>query len=76
MQDLHYIDKRYKKQLEEFESIKSYTYKAIQENEENKSIISEWKETIRGTLIQVKEQFVDWIDNFKNKFVKSLNKIE
>ena len=76
MQDLHYIDKRYKKQLEEFESIKSYTYKAIQENEENKSIISEWKETIRGTLIQVKEQFVDWIDNFTNKFVKSLNKIE
>ena len=33
VQDLHYIDKRYKKQLEEFESIKSYTYKAIQENE-------------------------------------------
>ena len=76
IQDLHYIDKRYKKQLEEFESIKSYTYKAIQENEVNKAIIKEWKEGIRDTLIQVKEQFVDWIDNFTNKFVKSLNKIE
>ena len=24
----------------------------------------------------MKEQFIDWIDNFTNKFVKSLNKIE
>ena len=62
--------------MEEFESIKSYTQKAIVENEVNKSIIKEWKEGIRDTLIQVKEQFVDWIDNFTNKFVKSLNKIE
>ena len=46
------------------------------ENEVNKSIIKEWKEGIRDTLIQVKEQFVEWIDNFTNKFVKSLNKIE
>ena len=29
VQDLHYIDKRYKKQLEEFESIKTFTFKAI-----------------------------------------------
>ena len=62
--------------MEEFESIKSYTQKAIVENEVNKSIIKEWKEGIRDTLIQVKEQFVEWIDNFTNKFVKSLNKIE
>lgn len=32
-EDLHYIDKKYKNQLEEFEQIKSYTAKAIVENE-------------------------------------------
>ena len=42
----------------------------------NKTIIKEWKEGIRDTLISVKMQFVDWIENFTNKFVKSLNKIE
>ena len=75
-EDLHYIDKRYKKQLEEFEAIKEYTCKAVLENEPSITIIREWKESIRKTLIDVKDEFVDWIDTFTNKFVKSLNKIE
>ena len=75
-EDLHYIDKRYKKQLEEFEAIKEYTCKAVIENEPSITIIKEWKESIRKTLIDVKDEFVDWIDTFTNKFVKSLNKIE
>ena len=75
-EDLHYIDKRYKKQLEEFEAIKEYTCKAVLENEPSITIIREWKESIRKTLIEVKDEFVEWIDTFTNKFVKSLNKIE
>ena len=75
-EDLHYIDKRYKKQLEEFEAIKEYTCKAVLENEPSITIIREWKESIRKTLIDVKDEFVEWIDTFTNKFVKSLNKIE
>ena len=75
-EDLHYIDKKYKKQLEEFEAIKEYTCKAIIENEPSIHIIKEWKEDIRQTLIEVKNEFTDWIDTFTNKFVKSLNKIE
>ena len=75
-EDLHYIDKRYKKQLEEFEAIKEYTCKAVIENEPSITIIKEWKESIRKTLIDVKDEFVEWIDTFTNKFVKSLNKIE
>ena len=75
-EDLHYIDKKYKKQLEEFEAIKEYTCKAIVENEPSIHIIKDWKENIRQTLIEVKNEFTDWIDTFTNKFVKSLNKIE
>ena len=75
-EDLHYIDKKYKNQLEEFEAIKAYTAKAIQENEPNISIIRKWKEGIRDTLVQVKNEYIEWIENFTNKFVKSLNKIE
>ena len=32
-EDLHYIDKSYKKSLEDFEAIKEYTYRAVCENE-------------------------------------------
>ena len=75
-EDLHYIDKKYKNQLEEFEQIKAYTAKAITENEPNISIIRKWKEGIRDTLVKVKNEYIEWIENFTNKFVKSLNKIE
>ena len=75
-EDLHYIDKKYKNQLEEFEQIKAYTAKAIVENEPNISIIRKWKEGIRDTLVKVKNEYIEWIENFTNKFVKSLNKIE
>ena len=73
---MHYIDKKYKNQLEEFEQIKAYTAKAIVENEPNISIIRKWKEGIRDTLVKVKNEYIEWIENFTNKFVKSLNKIE
>ena len=38
-QDLMYIDKDYKKQMEDFESIKEYTYKAVLENESHTHLI-------------------------------------
>ena len=75
-EDLQYIDKKYKKQLEEFEKIKEYAAKAIRENAPNINIIAEWKGTIRDTLLKVKQKYIEWIETFTNKFVKSLNKIE
>lgn len=75
-EDLQYIDKKYKKQLEDFESIKEYGAKAIRENAPNIHIIAEWKGQIRETLLKVKDRYVEWIETFTNKFVKSLNKIE
>ena len=53
-EDLQYIDKKYKKQLEEFENIKEYAAKAIKENSPNIHIIAEWKDSIRDTLLRVK----------------------
>ena len=75
-EDLQYIDKKYKKQLEEFESIKGYAAKAITENAPHIHIIAEWKAEIRETLLRVKQKYIEWIETFTNKFVKSLNKIE
>lgn len=75
-QDLIYIDKRFKKEMEDFEGIKQFTQKAVTENQQNTKLIKEWKQSIRQTLIEVKKNFNEWIDNFTNKFVKSLNKIE
>ena len=75
-EDLQYIDKKYKRQLEEFEKIKEYAAKAIKENAPHIHIIAEWKAQIRDTLIKVKEKYIEWIEIFTNKFVKSLNKIE
>lgn len=75
-ENLHYIDKKYKKQMEEYESIKDYAAKAIKENAPNIHIIAQWKAQIRDTLLKVKEKYIEWIETFTNKFVKSLNKIE
>ena len=75
-EDLHYIDKKYKKQLEDFEKIKGYAAKAINENAPNIHIIAEWKAQIRETLLKAKEKYIDWIENFTHKFVRSLNRIE
>ena len=75
-EDLQYIDKKYKNQLEDFEKIKDYAAKAIQENSPHIHIIAEWKAKIRDTLIKVKDKYIEWIESFTNKFIKSLSKIE
>ena len=48
----------------------------IQENAPNIHLIQEWKANIRETLVKVKMKYIEWIETFTNKFVKSLNKIE
>lgn len=75
-QDLIYIDKRFKKEMEDFETIKETTAKSVRDNTSNATLIRDWKRAMRRTLLDVRQQFVDWIDSFTNKFVKSLAKIE
>ena len=50
--------------------------RSIKENAPNIHIIAEWKDSIRETLMKVKHKYIEWIETFTNKFVKSLNKIE
>ena len=75
-EDLQYIDKSYKGNLEDFEKIKKDVARMIQENAPNIHLIQEWKSNIRETLVKVKMKYIEWIETFTNKFVKSLNKIE
>jgi len=75
-QDLVFIDKRFKKEMEDFESIKEMTLEVIESNLSNINLMKDWKKSIRSSLIKVKEHFIEWIDNFTNKFFSSLKKIE
>ncbi len=38
--------------------------------------MKKWKADIRKTLIQVRENFISWVDSFTNRFVESLKNIE
>lgn len=73
---LVYVDKQYKNDMEEYEQIKKLTYKIVLENTPSASFISNWKNQIRTTLVNVRKQFDDWITDLSNKFVIRLNKIE
>jgi hypothetical protein len=73
---LVYVDKQYKHDMEYYESIKATTFRSVVENTPSKTLIASWKNQIRDTLFAVRTEFIDWIDSFTHKFVKSLNKIE
>jgi hypothetical protein len=62
--------------MEDFENIKVNSGKLIKENMINTRLIADWKLNIRKILFEVKDKFTDWVENFTNKFVKSLNRIE
>lgn len=73
---LVYVDKQYKHDMEYYESIKASTFRSVVENTPSKTLIASWKNQIRDTLFTVRKEFIDWIDSFTHKFVRSLNKIE
>lgn len=73
---LVYVDKQYKHDMEYYESIKATTFRSVVENTPSKTLIASWKNQIRDTLFAVRTEFIDWIDSFTHKFVRSLNKIE
>lgn len=73
---LVYVDKQYKSDMEEYEAIKKLTHKIVVENAPSTTLIGNWKNGIRSTLIDIKSQFNEWIDDFTNRFVTRLNKIE
>ena len=40
------------------------------------SIMKNWRQEIRKILINVRSEFIQWVDNFTNKFITSLKDIE
>ena len=75
-EDLVYVDKQYKNDMEEYESIKKMTHRVVVENGPSGQLIGNWKKGIRETLIDVRTQFNEWINAFTIRFVDKLNKIE
>ena len=39
-------------------------------------MIQEWKNDIRDVLLRVRQQMIDFIDGFTERFVKQIGKIE
>lgn len=74
-QDLLYIEKKYKQEMEDFEAIREFTVRAIAENTPHTHLIKDWKNQVRSTLMEVRKDFLDWIDTFTHKFMRSLNGI-
>jgi len=73
---LIYIDKDFKKQMEDFENIKHKTADCIYEFSDETDIVKEWKVEIRRNLMEVKAKILVWLDEIVNKFVDSLRLIE
>ncbi len=52
---LVYVDKQYKNDMEEYESIKKMTHRIVTENCASATLISNWKSGIREILVEVRE---------------------
>lgn len=67
-EQLLYIDKSYKHEMEDFERIKSLTEEAIKSNIKNTTIIATWKCELRKSLMKVRNRYIRHIDNFIYQF--------
>eukprot|EP00347_Sterkiella_histriomuscorum_P001097 403373339 len=75
-QDLIYIDKKFKKEMEEYERIKRLAAEAIQSNIPKMSGMKIWKNSIRQIIMDVRSMFQRWVDTFTNQLINSLKDIE
>jgi hypothetical protein len=64
------VDDNYQKQLEEFDRIKTWTADIISKNVKKLDVMKNWKREIRTKLVKVRNDFVGWIDNFTNQFIR------
>lgn len=73
---LFYINKNLKRELVEFEGIKELTERSIIDNVANLNLVRDWRRAIRRTILDVRDSYVKKIDQFTNKIIKSLSKID
>lgn len=67
---MHYVDDNFQKHLEEFDRIKAYSADVIKSNAPKMDPMRKWKNEIRGNLINVRNEFVSWVDTFTNQFIR------
>ena len=54
--------------MEDFERIKGVTEEAIRSNIKNTTIIANWKNELRKSLMEVRNRYIKHIDNFIYQF--------
>lgn len=74
--EVHFVDHSYKGHLERFKKIQATGYQVMEENKHMPYLISEWKGDIRDMLLRVRAQMIEYIDNFTNRFIQQISKIE
>jgi hypothetical protein len=62
--------------MEDFERIKHFTAEQVELNTTKMNVMKNWRQEIRRILINVRSEFIQWVDNFTNKFITSLKDIE
>lgn len=60
----------------DFDDIRQMTMESIRTNRDNVNIMRNWKEEIRGTLMTVRDEFMNLIDDYTDKFVQSLRDVD
>jgi hypothetical protein len=60
----------------DFDDIRQMTMESIRANRDNVHIMRNWKEEIRSTLMDVRNEFMVLIDDYTEKFVQSLRDVD
>jgi len=75
-QGLSSIGEQTKKFMADFDDIRQLTMESIRNNRKNVSIMRDWKDKIRNTLLEVRNEFISAIDDYTEKFVQSLRDVD
>ena len=73
---LVYVDRQYKQDMQEFETIKSKAYAALNEAYPHCSLVADWKCKIRHTILKVQKLFERWVQQFTDQFMRRLATVE
>lgn len=75
-EQLLFIDKRYKEQMDDFERVRTLTADTIKNNIINTTTIKRWKIEIRQCLMRIRTKFIDQIDAFIYQFGNVFKNVE
>lgn len=68
--EVHFVDHSYKSKLEYFKELQSMTESMLKNNKWMPHTIEDWKSDIRDMVLRVRQQMIDFIDNFSDRFIR------